>query len=187
MFSAFLDANVLVPVVTCDTLLRLADNGAFRPLWSPRVIDEAQTALERIHPNIDKSRFQSRFRSMNNAFEDASVEGWETIQQSVTLPDPDDRHVVAAAILGRADVIVTQNTKDFPDETLRMFGMTAVRLDDFLLDQFHFNPSRCLRVITEQTEAMTNPPVAIDELLERLSRSGAPEFAARVRAELSNG
>lgn len=117
-FTAFLDACVIVPLAPCDTLLRMADAGAFRPIWSQTVLDEALKALERIHPNVDPSRFRSRFRSMNEAFDDALISGWEPLVRGVELPDPDDAHVVAAALRGRADVIVTENVKDFPDAVL---------------------------------------------------------------------
>ncbi|MRX42971.1 PIN domain-containing protein [Agromyces kandeliae] len=186
LFTAFLDACVLVPIAPCDTMLRMADSGAFRPLWSRRVVDEALRALERIHPDIDPSRFQSRFRSMDEAFDDALVEGWEALEGGIELPDPDDRHVVAAAIRGRADVIVTENVSDFPEAALRPFGLAAIRLDDFLLDQFDLGPSATCQVITEQAAAMTHPPVAAEVLLARLARSGAPKFAEAVSEMLAD-
>ncbi|QGH70793.1 PIN domain-containing protein [Pseudactinotalea sp. HY158] len=180
-YTAFLDACVLVPVAPCDTLLRMADLGLFRPVWSARVIDEARRALERIHPDIDPSRFRSRFRSMNEAFDDALVEGWEPLTQGLDLPDPDDRHVVAAALRGRADAIITENIRDFPDSTLKPIGLDAVRSDAFLLDQFDLDPSAALHIVVEQAAAMTRPPVDIETLLTRLARSGVPRFAQAVR------
>jgi len=164
----------------------MADAGAFRPLWSQRVVDEAQRALERIHPGIDPSRFQSRFRSMAEAFDDAIVEGWEPLEQAVVLPDPDDRHVVAAAIRGGADVIVTENTKDFPASALEPFGLEAIRLDDFLLDQFDLGPEATRQVISDQASAMAHPPVSVDALLDRIARSGAPRFARAVAGSFTS-
>lgn len=179
-FSAFLDACVLVPIAPCDTLLRLADAGVFRPLWSQRVEEEAISALERIHPSADPNRFLSRFRSMNEAFDDACVFGWEGLERAVELPDPDDRHVVAAALRGGADVIVTQNTKDFPLPVLGPLGLEALGLDEFLLDQYDLYPWVTKRIIAEQAAAMRNPPTEPGELLARLDASGAPRFAATV-------
>ena len=184
LFAAFLDACVLVPVAPCDTVLRMADQGAFRPLWSQKVLDEAQRALERIHSEVDPNRFLSRFRSMNEAFDDALVTGWETLTAGIKLPDPDDTHVVAAALVGRADVIVTENAKDFPDDVLVPLGLKAVRLDEFLLDQFDLSPRAACRIINEQVAAMKRPPVEPAQLLDRLSRSGAPVFAQKVRDEM---
>lgn len=173
-----------MPVAPCDTMLRMADHGTFRPLWSAKVIDEAQRALERVHPDVDPNRFRSRFRSMNEAFDGALVTGWETLTTCITLPDPDDAHVVAAALVGRADVIVTENTRDFPDSALGPLGLTAVRLDEFLLDQFDLSPTGACRIITEQAAAMKRPPVEPSQLLDRLSQGGARAFAQRVRDEL---
>lgn len=185
-FAAFLDACVLVPIAPCDTMLRIADYGAFRPLWSTRVIQEARTALERIHPTIDPSRFQSRFRSMNAAFDDALVKGWEPLENGIELPDPNDRHVAAAALRGRADMIVTQNIKDFPADIMRSLGLQAIRPDDFLLDQFELDQVSTVRVIVEQSSAMVNPPVSPDELLTRLAKGGVPKFAQAIRERLQD-
>lgn len=183
-FTAFLDACVIVPLAPCDTLLRMADAGAFRPIWSQKVLDEALRALVRIHPDVDPSRFRSRFRSMNEAFDDALVDGWEPLASGIDLPDPDDTHVVAAALRGRADVIVTENLKDFPDSVLAPLGLEAVRTDAFLLDQFDLSPSGACRIVAEQAAAMRQPRVEVIQLLDRLSRSGAPHFAQRIGESL---
>lgn len=185
LFAAFLDACVLVPIAPCDTLLRFADAGAFRPLWSDGVEREAIRALCEIHPDIDPSRFHSRFRNMNEAFEDASVSGWEPLVDGLELPDPNDRHVLAAALRGRADVIVTENIKDFPAVLLEPFGIEAVRVDEFLMTQFHLNRGAAARIVGEQASAMGRPPVTIDQLLGRLAASGAPRFAHAVSGEVS--
>lgn len=177
-FTAFLDACVLVPVAQCDTLLRFAAAGAFRPLWSQRVVDESLSALQRIHPDIDPNRFFSRFRSMNEAFDDALVSGWESLELLINLPDPKDSHVVKAALRGHADVIVTNNIKDFPDNLLRPLGLEAIHLDDFLLDLFDLNPAAACRVIREQAQAMTKPTASAEELLTKFRQPGvAPKFA----------
>jgi hypothetical protein len=185
-FTAFLDACVIVPLAPCDTMLRMADAGAFRPVWSQNVLVEALRALERIHPDVDPSRFRSRFRSMNEAFDDALVEGWEPLAKGIELPDPNDAHVVAAALLGRADLIVTENVKDFPDSVLAPLGLEAIRTDAFLLDQFDLSPRGACRIVTEQAAAMRQPPVELTQLLDRLSRSGVPGFAQKVREALES-
>lgn len=181
-FTAFLDACVLVPIAPCDTLLRMADGGAFRPLWSEAVEEEALRALCEIHPDIDPSRFYSRFRSMNEAFEDARVSGWEPLVEGLELPDPNDRHVLAAAIRGRADVIVTENVRDFPATALAPLGLEAVRLDDFLLSQFDLSAAATVQLVEDQARAMGRPPATKDQLLERLACGGAPRFADAVTA-----
>ena|SRR5580692_808508 len=98
-YAAVLDACVLVPIALADTLLRVAEKGLYRPLWSDRILGEAQTAIEQIHPGIDVGK---RFTNMREAFGDALVTGWEELEAGISLPDLDDRHVVATAPPARA-------------------------------------------------------------------------------------
>ena len=83
-YTAVLDACVLVPIALADTLLRVAERGMYRPLWSSRILLEAQTAIEEIHPGIDVDK---RFASMREAFGDAMVTGWEAVESGIRLPD----------------------------------------------------------------------------------------------------
>jgi predicted nucleic acid-binding protein len=134
-YTALLDACVLVPITLADTLLRLAERELYRPLWSDRILGEAADAIGEIHPDLAPDLVAKRFAAMNDRFEDARVEGWEVLERTLTLPDDDDRHVVAAAMSGRADAIVTANIRDFPYEVLEPLGLAVVEPDDFLLDQ----------------------------------------------------
>src|SRR5690625_1560461 len=161
----------------------MAEAGAFRPLWSPRIMNEAVRALNRIHPNIDTSRFENRFSSMNEAFEDALVEGGSVLENAINLPDDDDRHVVASAVLGRADVIVTNNLRDFPADELARFGLRACSIDDFLLDQFDLNKDATWHVLSAQARATTRPKLTTEQLLQQIANSGAPNFSDAVRRE----
>ncbi|WP_424467041.1 PIN domain-containing protein [Pseudoclavibacter helvolus] len=184
-FAAYLDACTLVPVVLCDTLLRLAERGLYRPLWSDQVIAEAREALTRIHPDIDVNRINARFRSMNEAFDDALVSGWQPLVEGLTLPDPNDRHILAAALVGRADLIVTANVRDFPGTTLDAFGIAVVTPDEFLLDQLDLRPALVVEVLEEQAHATRDPSLTVDAVLTRLERAQAPQFASTLRAKLA--
>jgi predicted nucleic acid-binding protein len=124
-YAVVLDACVLVPIALADTLLRLAERDLYRPLWSTRIVAEAIDAIVEIHPQIPPERVRTRFAAMGDAFEDACTEGWETLEHTVTLPDADDRHVVAAALRGRADAIVTANLGDYPTGLLAPLGMRS--------------------------------------------------------------
>ena len=86
---------------------------------------------------------------MNRTFEDALVAGWEDLEETITLPDPDDRHVVAAAMRGRADAIVTANLRGFPDDVMTPLGIAVVSPDEFLLDQLDLAPRIVLDVLRE--------------------------------------
>lgn len=122
-YSAFLDACVLVPVSLADTLLRLAEAGLYRPLWSERILDEMVDAVVAIHPALPSGAARRRASVMQTSFPDATVTDWQDLEAGVTLPDPYDRHVVAVALQGRADMIVTANLRDFPADQLEPMGL----------------------------------------------------------------
>lgn len=173
-YTAVLDACALVPIAPADTLLRVAEKGLYRPLWSERILTEAQEAVEEIHPGIDVSK---RFTSMREAFADALVTGWEELEPKIRLPDPDDRHVVAAAVRGGADAIVIANLADFPATVLSPLGLEAVHPDAFLLDQLDLSPPTILQVIHEQTAHTKKPLLTPRDLATLLGRAGVPGFA----------
>ena len=152
-YTAVLDACVLVPIALGDTLLRVAEKGLYRPLWSSRILIEAQQATEEIHPGIDVGK---RFTSMREAFGDVLVTGWEELEPGIRLPDGNDRHVVAAAVRGGANAIITANLADFPATALRPFGLEAVHPDDFLLDQLDLSPPPSCRSSTSRPPAPGN-------------------------------
>jgi predicted nucleic acid-binding protein len=181
MYSALLDACVLVPNALSDTLLRLAERDFYRPLWSQRILDETLWALQIVHPNIPPHRFRQRLNAMNATFEDALVEGWEPLCGGLDLPDDNDRHVLAAAIRGGAQVIVTFNIKDFPDGRLTTTDMAVVHPDDFLLDQLDLHPGIAVQVLSEQAADLRNPAIDLPGLLHRLERCQVPRFADAVR------
>jgi hypothetical protein len=86
VYAAVLDACVLVPTALCDTLLRLAEDGFFRPLWSQRILREVEDAVLRIRPSVTEQAVRRRTEQMDGAFVDASVEGWEQVAAGLDLP-----------------------------------------------------------------------------------------------------
>lgn len=180
-YTALLDANVLVPYTLTDVLLRLAEAGLYRPLWSPSILAETEHTLVHLHPAIAAAALHDRVAAMDQFFPDATVTGWDEIVGSLTLPDPDDRHVLAAAIVGGADAIVTANLRDFPAQTLARFNIFATHPDDFLLDQFDLEPRLAEQVLLDIVEARRNPTVTRGDILDQLHRAGTPRFAAHAR------
>jgi predicted nucleic acid-binding protein len=119
MFAALLDTSVLWPSLQRDFLLSLAIEGLYRPLWSTAVLDELcyHEALKLIsrgyNPVLAEQNAHRLVNQMSSAFDDVVVANWESLEGTFGLPDPDDEHVVAAAVVGGADVIVTSNLRDF--------------------------------------------------------------------------
>lgn len=173
-----LDACVLVPIALTDVLLRSADAGLYRPLWSEAILDEMVTAIEKVRPDLAPGAARRRATVMNRAFDDASVTGWETLVDGIILPDLDDRHVVAAAQRGRADLIVTANLSDFPRDELAKLGIEIQHPDEFLLNQLDLDPDCIITVLSEQAKATRNPAITLERLLAQLARCGVPKFAA---------
>lgn len=131
-FTVLLDACVLVPYPLFDVLLRLADAETYRPLWSATILAEVERAcVQKLQQ--DPPRVAARIEAMTAAFPEASVTGYEQLVGSMTN-HPKDRHVLAAAVVANASLIVTSNLKDFPPSALEPFGIDAIHPDNFLLD-----------------------------------------------------
>ena len=130
---AFLDANVLYRSITRSVLITLGELDAFQPLWSDQVNDEWMRNLQANRPDIDPRRIARTRALMDQYVTEARVTGFEPLIDTLILPDPNDRHVLAAAIHSHADVIVTSNLRDFPPATLAPFNISAMTADDFLL------------------------------------------------------
>jgi predicted nucleic acid-binding protein len=110
-FVVLYDSNVLYPNTVRDLLIRLAQHGIVQAKWTEQILDEVQEALRRNGVGDDEKRTELR-RRMNAAVRDCLVTGYESLVEGLKLPDPDDRHVLAAAIKAGAQVIVTDNRKD---------------------------------------------------------------------------
>lgn len=114
---------------------------------------------------------------INNAVEDCLITGYEHIIEGLKLPDPDDRHVLAAAIRAGAAAIVTMNLKDFPDNVLSEFEVFAQHPDDFILDLADLEPPILERVAKEQRANLCNPSVSAKEFVANIRRQGLPGVA----------
>jgi predicted nucleic acid-binding protein len=120
-FTAFYDADVLYGSQLRNLMMHLAMTGLFRARWSDGVHEEWMTRLLKNRPDLTREKLERTRMLMDQHAQDALVTGYEDLIEGLRLPDPDDRHVLAAAIRGRADVIVTRNTKHFPDDALKPF------------------------------------------------------------------
>ena len=128
-FPAFLDTCALYGAALTDTLLRIAEQDAFRPMWSPDVLEELRRNLNKI-PGLAERAADRRIRAMTEAFPEAMVEGYEPLIAGMTC-DPKDRHVLAAAVHSDSQVLVTFNVDDFPESSVAGFDIAVVHPDDF--------------------------------------------------------
>jgi predicted nucleic acid-binding protein len=125
----------------------------FRARWSDAIHDEWIRNVLKDRPDLSAEQLERTRELMNAHVRDCLVTGYESLIPSLTLPDPDDRHVLAAAIRCGADVIVTFNVKDFPDDALKPFGIEAQHPDDFLAYQLDLAPNVMCAAAKRQRES----------------------------------
>jgi predicted nucleic acid-binding protein len=179
-YTAVLDANTLYPAPLRDLLLSLAVDGLYHARWTARIHEEWVRNLTRNRPELEP-RLAALVELMNRSVPDCLVENCEGLIAGVVLPDPDDRHVLAAAIAGHADAIVTFNLKDFPADALDPHQIEAVHPDDFVLNQLELRPYEALAAVKKMRARLTRPPQSAAELISTLERSGLPASAAHLR------
>jgi predicted nucleic acid-binding protein len=183
-FPALLDTCVLYPQYLCDTLLTQAQAETFRPLWSSGILAELGRNLAG-KAQLSAEQVNHRLGRMRRSFPDAEITGYEALVAGTTT-DEKDRHVLAAAVRGNAEVLVTFNLRHFPETALAPFDITAVHPDEFLLDQLDLYPGLVLGCLEQQVRRYTHPdgPVTVDELMGSLEHAGVARFAAAVRRNL---
>ena len=180
-FVAIYDACVLYPSPLRDVLLRLAQKGLVRARWTETILDECFRSILKNRPDLDSSRLARTRELMNGSVADCLVREYEMLIPSLSLPDPDDRHVLAAAIRCGAQTIVTFNLSDFPVEVLSPLGVEPQHPDDFLVHQIHLDQGAVVGTVEQQASALKNPPHSIDDVLDGLERLGLVQSVALLR------
>ncbi|TYL43020.1 putative toxin-antitoxin system toxin component, PIN family [Dickeya sp. ws52] len=174
-YPVVLDACVIYPSLLRDLLIHLGLTGLYQPKWTAIIEDEWQRNLLANRPDLTPEQISRTSELMNKAVPDAMITGFEPLIPGIVLPDPDDRHVVAAAVRGNAEIIVTFNLKDFPQPSLNNFGIEAQHPDDFMTDLFDLNQALVLSAVNEQRHNMKRPPKSVGENLDALLRQGLPQ------------
>ncbi|MCY4369419.1 MAG: PIN domain-containing protein [bacterium] len=164
------DANVLHPASLRDLLIRLACTGLYRAKWTDAILDEMTTSVIRANPQLDPARLERTRQLMVRAVPDCLVTGYEPLIEAVELPDQNDRHVVVAAIRSRAQTIVTNNLRDFPDSALNQFDIKAQSPDHFVHHLLKTAHDEVVHTLTRQATALRKPPQSYTQLLDRLGR-----------------
>jgi predicted nucleic acid-binding protein len=174
-YVALLDANVLVPACLRDTLLRQAEEPRlFIPKWSDQIIEEMVRTLES-KLGLPNENTQYLVEQLKEHFPEAWVSECELLIEAMQN-DPGDRHVLAAAVKGHAETIVTANIKHFSDEALRPWGIVAQHPDDFLVHQYYLKPELVKKKLAMQADDICRP---IEAVLGTLKKA-APQFAKLV-------
>jgi predicted nucleic acid-binding protein len=176
-FSAILDTCTVLPISLCDLLLRIAEDPAmYKPRWSQGILEEIQRNLMGPRFNLSAEKAHYRIACMESAFPEALITGYEPLIE-IMPNNHKDRHVLAAAVYGRVDAVITVDKTGFPDEHLQQFGIERLTPDEFLVHQWHLDPLlvRC-RLLAQVADYKKSLDVHLN-LLVRMT----PKFVALVR------
>lgn len=181
-YTALLDACVLYPIVIADALLSLATAGFFAAKWTTKIETEWIVALERNRPDL-VGKLGFRRDQMREAIPDweISCDAWQPLVKGIELPDPDDVHVVAAAIAGHADCIVTSNVGDFPNEVLDRHQIEVIDPDIFIQNQWDLNPVGAVAAFRLMRARRKRPESTPEEFASVIENAGLPATSQRVR------
>lgn len=174
-FTVVLDTNVIYPVLSRDILFWFAYYDLYTPKWSRNVFEEWKEVM--VRKGVSEEEAIKRIERANKAFPDALVLNYEGLIKQLELPDKKDCHVLAAAIKANANLIVTNNIKDFPKKYLQSFGLSAKTADDFLSDIINLHQQQAIVAFKEMVLHKKKPPLNELEVLNQLRKINLNETA----------
>lgn len=178
---ALLDANILYSAPVRDIFLQLTITGLFRVRWTVDIHNEWIESLLKNQPSIKRNTLERTRALMDQEAGDCLISGYEKLISSLELPDPKDRHVLAAAIVGCCNVIITYNLSDFPQHVLAQFGMLAQYPDEFLCNQMVLAPGVVCNALCKVRARLKKPPYSINDYLSILSCQGLTQFVSELK------
>lgn len=171
-FVALYDACVLYPAPLRDLLMHLAISDLFRARWTARIHEEWIRNLLTKRADLSREQLERTRDLMDASVPDCLITDYEGLEADLLLPDPDDRHVLAAAILGHAGTIVTYNLKDFPAALLAPQGITAQHPDEFIVHTFGISPAAVIAAVRNHRASLAHPPKGVEEMLDCYLKQG---------------
>lgn len=180
-FTVVYDACVLYPAPLRDLLMHLALTDLYRARWSDMIHDEWTGNLLAQRSDLKPEAVQRTRMLMDRSVRDAKVSGFEHLIDTLELPDPNDRHVVAAAIHAGAELIVTLNLRDFPRDRLAKYRVSAQHPDDFVVDLWDLDKMQVMQAVARHRGCLRNPPKSSDEYLDTLAQQGLVQTADALR------
>ena len=186
-FTVVYDACLLYPASIRDLAVELARAGLLHAKWTARIHAEWINAVIRRRPELDRARLERVADLMNSAVPDCLVTGFESLEAALTaLPDPDDCHVLAAAIHCGAQEIVTFNLRDFPEAVLHPYGIRAVHPDVFVEHLLDLNPEAVCEAIRRIRRRLINPPSTAEDMLAKYENQGLAVSASILRVRVNS-
>jgi len=178
--TALYDACTLYPAPLRDFLVRLAMTDTFYARWTDQIHEEWIRNVLANRPDLTRVQLERTRHMMNIHIRDCLVTGYEPLIEKLNLPDPGDRHVLAAAIRAEANVIVTFNLTDFPADRLGPYGIKAMHPDNFIAHLFDLSPNAVCAAAKRHRGSLHNPPKTVEEYLDNLAKQQLPKTVARL-------
>ena len=179
-YTAVLDACVLFSRLQRDVLLSLAHADLYTARWTQDIEREWASSLVEKYPDA-ADKIPRLVEHMREAIPDCLIVDYAPLITSIQLPDESDRHVLAAAIRGNADAIVSLNTKDFPAAVLATFDIDIQTPDQFVLNQIMLNPPKALTAIKKMRERWERPSMLAADMVDLFEKRQLPQTAAHLR------
>lgn len=181
-YTALLDACVLHSMAMADALMSLASSGLYAAKWSRTIESEWIASIEARRPDL-KGKLEYRRDRMREAVPDWEVEerAWQSLAGSLRLPDPGDTHVLAAALAGHADCIVTVNLRDFPSDVVGPLGIEVIHPDQFIVAQWDLDQLVAVAAFKRMRARWKKPEATAEDFAAALERAGLPATAQRLR------
>ena len=183
-FTVVYDASILYSSALRNILLYLRQSGIYQARWTERIHEEWMRSLLRNRPDLSRTMLERTRALIDKASPGALVSGYQHLEAALELPDPDDRHVLAAAIVAKADVILTSNLIHFPDVLLSRYKIEAQHPDRFIADRIAVDAAAVQTAAYKHWRSLKKPPFTLSEYLQALERAGLAESAALLQKML---
>lgn len=175
------DSCVLYPNTLRDLLMELAVRDLYRAKWTEEIHDEWIRNLIKNKPHLTIEKLYRVRDLMNENVRDCLVTDYQWLIDKLNLPDPNDRHVLAAAIKAKAEVIVTTNLKDFPQSELNKYGVEAQHQDTFITNLINFHPVQVIEAVHKCHQRRKKPPCSFEEYLMKLQKQELPNTISMIK------
>lgn len=181
-YTAVLDACVLYQLAIADALMSIAVTGLFAAKWTTKIEEEWIGSLEKDRPEL-RGRLRNRRDDMREAVPDWEISeaAWASIAHSLNLPDPNDVHVLAAAIAGHADCIITRNHQDFPASIMSVHGIDILDPDQFIVNQWDLENVPVMAAFKGMRARRQKPAESVEDFARTLEKNGLPATAQKIR------
>ncbi len=179
------DACVLYPASLRSFLMWIGFHELVHTRWTEQILDECFDNLLDDRPDLDPESLARTRQLMCEAIPDCLVADYEDNIAALKLPDPDDRHVLAAAIEANANAIITFNLSDFPDDKLAEYEIVAIHPDDYVFELLAQHPATILQCLHDEAGIRNNPPCTVRGVAKALGRAGLTRSEPRLLELLS--